>query len=116
MALIHGTVALVGAGEYLPTMVDVDKALLDRVEGAAHVVVLPTAAVPDGPEVVDRWTTMGVEHFSQLGANVEAVMLRTRADANDDTIVAQLARANFIYLSGGKRRYLLETLRGTAAW
>ena len=43
-------------------------------------------------------------------------MLRTRADANDDALVAKLAAANFIYLSGGKPRYLLETLRETRAW
>ena len=116
MALIHGTVALVGAGEYLPTMANVDKVLLDQSGGTARVIVLPTAAVPDGPEVTERWATMGIEHFVQLGVNVEAVMLRTRTDANDDAIVAKLASANFFYFSGGKPRYLLETLRGTAAW
>ncbi len=116
MALIHGTLALVGAGEYLPAMANVDKALLARLEGTARVIVLPTAAVPDGPEVTERWATMGIEHFSRLGANVEAVMLRTRADANDDALVAKLASANFIYFSGGKPRYLLETLRATEAW
>jgi cyanophycinase len=116
MALIHGTVALVGAGEYLPTMADVDKELLSRLGGAARVIVLPTAAVPDGAEVMERWATMGREHFSQLGASAEAVMLRTRADANDDALVAKLATANFLYFSGGKPRYLLETLRNTAAW
>jgi cyanophycinase len=116
MALIHGTVALVGAGEYLPAMADVDKMLLARLEGKARVVVLPTAAVPDGPEVTERWAAKGVDHFSRLGANVEAVMLRTRADADDDALVTKLASANFIYFSGGKPRYLLKTLRNTRTW
>ena len=111
-----GTVALIGAGEFLPTIALVDKMLLERLSGTAHVVVLPTASVPDGAGVAERWARMGVEHFSQLGAAVEPVMLLNRADADNADIAAQLAAANFIYFSGGKPRYLLETLQGTAAW
>ncbi|HZU00492.1 MAG TPA: Type 1 glutamine amidotransferase-like domain-containing protein [Ktedonobacteraceae bacterium] len=112
----YGTVALVGAGEYLPTMVEVDKALLDCVGGIPRVAVVPTAAVPDGPTITERWMRMGVEHFSQLGARVEPVKLFTRADADDTLLAAKLADANIIYFSGGKPRYLLETLQDTIAW
>lgn len=111
-----GTVALVGAGEYLPTMLPVDKMLLERVNGTAHVVVLPTASAPDGAGVPERWAQMGVEHFTQLGAAVEPIMLLNRADAENAEVVARLAAANFIYFSGGKPRYLLETLQDTASW
>jgi len=113
---LPGTVALIGAGEYLPPIATVDKVLLERVGDTPRVVVLPTAAAPDGPGVPERWAQMGVEHFSQLGAIVEPVMLLRRADADNSKIVAQIAAANFVYLSGGKPRYLLETLQGTAAW
>jgi cyanophycinase-like exopeptidase len=113
---LPGTVALIGAGEYLPPIATVDKVLLERVGDTSRVVVLPTAAAPDGPGVPERWAQMGVEHFSQLGAIVEPVMLLRRADADNSKIVAQIAAANFVYLSGGKPRYLLETLQGTAAW
>lgn len=116
MALVHGTIALVGAGEYLPAMNDVDKMLLAQVDGTPHVIVLPTAAAPEGPETIQRWTTMGIEHFSQLGATVEAVMLLDRNDAHDTAITAKIAQANVIYFSGGKPRYLLETLHNTPAW
>ncbi len=111
-----GTVALIGSGEYLPTMALVDKVLLERVSSTPRVVVLPTASVPDGAGVPERWARMGVEHFTQLGASVEPVMLLNRADADDADIAARLAAANFIYLSGGRPRYLLETLQGTASW
>jgi cyanophycinase len=111
-----GTIALIGAGEYLPAIATVDQQLLERVSGTPQVVVLPTAAVPDGPNITGRWIQMGIDHFTRLGATVEPVRLFTRADADDATIVAQLATANFIYFSGGKPRYLLETLRSTAAW
>jgi cyanophycinase-like exopeptidase len=111
-----GTVALVGAGEYLPAIAPVDKMLLERVAGTPRVVVLPTAAAPDGPGVAERWAKMGVDHFSQLGATVEPVMLLRREDADNSEIVSRIAAANFVYLSGGKPRYLLETLQGTASW
>ena len=111
-----GTVALVGAGEYLPTILPVDKMLLERLSGTPRVVVLPTASAPDGPGVPERWARMGVEHFSQLDVAVEPVMLLNRLNADDPEVAAKLASANFIYFSGGKPRYLLETLRETASW
>src|SRR5215471_14396110 len=77
---IHGTVALVGAGEYLQGMLPVDKNLLDRVNGTPKVVVLPTAAAPDGESVTSRWAKMGVEHFAQLGVTAEPMMLLNRTD------------------------------------
>jgi cyanophycinase len=110
------TVALVGAGEYLPPVAAVDKLLLERVHGVPRVVVLPTAAAPDGIAIAERWVEMGIRHFSGLGAEVEAVKLLTRTDAENTKIAAQIAAANFVYLSGGKPRYLLEALQGTAAW
>src|SRR2546428_13848997 len=111
-----GIVALIGAGEYLPSIMPVDKVLLEQVGDTPRVVVLPTAAALDGPSVPERWAQMGVEHFSQLGAAVEPVMLLKREDASTSRIVDQIAAANFVYLSGGKPRYLLETLQGTPSW
>jgi cyanophycinase len=114
--MASGTVALVGSGEYLPVSDHLDTALLARLGGPAQVVVLPTAAAPDGGEVPQRWQRMGVEHFTRLGAQVTPVLLLTRQDAANEAMAAQIAQANFIYLSGGKPRYLLETLRDTACW
>lgn len=113
---LNGTVALIGAGEYLPTILPVDKMLLERLNDTPRVVVVPTAAAPDGPGVPERWTRMGVEHFAQLDVTAEPVMLLNRINANDPKVAAQIAAANFIYFSGGKPRYLLETLQGTASW
>jgi cyanophycinase len=111
-----GTAALVGAGEFLPTMDPVDTLLLERLQGAAHVVILSTASAPDGPGVPERWGKMGVEHFTRLGATAEWLALLTRADAESADLAAKIVAANFIYLSGGKPRYLLATLRQTACW
>jgi cyanophycinase-like exopeptidase len=111
-----GTVALVGSGEYLPAMEPVDRVLLAHLDAPARVVVLPTASAPDGPGVPQRWARMGVDHFTRLGAQVQPIMLLTREDAENTVLAEQIASANFIYFSGGKPRYLLETLQGTPAW
>lgn len=111
-----GTLAFVGSGEYLPPIQPLDRKLLEAIQGPPQVVVLPTAAAPDGPGVPERWARMGIEHFRQLGVAVEQVLLLTHEDAEKPELVEQIARANFVYFSGGKPRYLLETLQGTPAW
>lgn len=111
-----GTIALVGSGEFLPPILPLDQKLLAHIREEPRVVVLPTASAPDGPGVPERWAKMGVEHFSTLGAQVEAVMLLTREDALNVDLAKQIAQANFVYFSGGKPRYLLETLQGSPAW
>jgi cyanophycinase len=111
-----GTVALVGSGEFLPLSDPLDQVLLARLPGPPQVVVLPTASAPDGPGVPERWARMGVEHFTRLGVAVTPVLLRTRADAESPTLAAQIAAANFVYLSGGKPQYLLQTLHDTVCW
>ena len=115
-AMVKGTVALVGSGEYLQGMLPVDKKLLERVSSSPRVIVLPTASAPDGESVIERWASMGVEHFAKLGVTAEPIMLLNREDAENAEIASKLADANFIYFSGGKPRYLLETLQGTRSW
>ena len=109
------TLALVGAGEFLPSMRAVDEQLL-TVSGGRRVAILPTASAPDGPEVFERWAAMGEAHFRALGAQVEVVAARTRADCLDPDIVRQIASVDLVYFSGGKPDYLLAALTQTPAW
>jgi cyanophycinase len=110
-----GPVALVGAGEFLPSMSSFDASLL-AATGVARprVVILPTASFPDGEAVFKRWADMGAAHFAGLGAEVEPVMVRDRADADDPAAVQAVGEADLVYLSGGKPSYLLKALAGSA--
>jgi cyanophycinase len=112
---MSGTLALVGAGEFLDVMNMVDRALLDR-SGGMQVAVLPTASAPDGPGVPDRWAKMGIDHFNALGAQTDAVMALDRDQCNDQSLADRVGAANLVYFSGGKPDYLYETLVATRVW
>ena len=57
-----------------------------------------------------------IEHFSQLGAQAEAVRVIDRSTAQDAGMAERIRSANFVYLSGGKPSYLYNTLRDTPVW
>ena len=110
-----GPVALIGAGEFLPEMLGFDAGLLGATgRTRPRVAILPAASYPDGEEVFTRWATMGAAHFGALGAEVEPVLVRTRADADDPSAAQAIGEADLIYLSGGKPSYLMGVLHDTA--
>jgi cyanophycinase len=85
---MNGLIALLGSGEYLPVMNEVDSYLLANCGANGRkprVVCLPTAAGDEGPKSVARWSNMGVEHFTKLGAEVQALPVINKESANDPT-------------------------------
>lgn len=109
-----GLVALVGSGEFLPAMADIDAGLLAATgRKRPRVAILPTASWPDGEDVFARWASMGVEHFRRLGAEVEPVMVRGREDAGDTVHAQAIGEADLVYLSGGKPGHLSDALDGS---
>ena len=110
-----GPVALVGAGEFLPEMAEFDAGLLAATGRVRpRVAIMPTASYPDGEETFTRWATMGVSHFGELGAEVEPVLVRDRAGADDPAAAQAIGEADLIYLSGGRPSYLMSVLDGSA--
>ena len=116
---MNGLIALVGSGEYLPEMNEIDRHLLASVNAngrAPRVVCVPTAAGQEGEVSINRWLKMGVEHFETLGAEVIPARIIDRESANDAQWEMALEQADLIYFSGGKPIYLYETMRGSRAW
>jgi cyanophycinase len=116
---MKGLIALLGSGEYLPVMDDVDRHLLSSVtvDGRSpQVVCMPTAAGEEGDESVGRWLRMGKEHFEALGAAVHPVRIIDGPSANDPQYVPIIEAADLIYFSGGNPLYLFETMNGSRAW
>jgi cyanophycinase len=112
--LSHGPVALVGSGEFLPVMEDVDRHLLDG--RAQRVVFLPTAAAREGDNRIRYWVDLGLEHYRRLGVEAEPLLVLERSDADNTDLAGRVAGAGLIYLSGGDPFYLTETLRESAVW
>ena len=116
---MNGLINLVGSGEYLPVMKEVDRFLLDSLNLTGRkprVACLPTAAGKEGDGSVNRWLGMGVQHFTELGAEVEAVRIIDRDSANDPCWEPILETADLIYFSGGDPGYLYETMKDSLAW
>jgi cyanophycinase len=114
----EGPIALVGSGEFLPVMDEIDTAIIERLGGAAgsRVAVIPTASGLEEAESPTRWARMGVEHFRRLGARVEAVPILNRWDTADPAMLAVLEAADFYYFSGGNPVHLIDTMRDSPAW
>ncbi|NJC96280.1 MAG: hypothetical protein FIB03_08080 [Anaerolineae bacterium] len=101
---MNGLIALVGSGEYLPVMEDVDRHLLhslNLIGRKPRVVCLPTAAGREGDVSVNRWSNMGLAHFQKLGAEVDALRIIDRDSADDPQWESLLENADLIYFSGG---------------
>jgi cyanophycinase len=116
---MNGLIALLGSGEYLPVMDDVDRYLLANCGAQGRkprVVCLPTAAGREGDASVTRWSTMGVEHFSRLGADVRAVPVIDAQSANDLEHASAVEEADLIYFSGGDPGYLHQTMKDSLVW
>jgi cyanophycinase len=109
-------IALVGSGEYLEGMLAVDAELMNRLGEPARVVCLPTAAGQEGADRILYWSRLGVEHFTRLEAQVQALPVIDRDSAEDERWAQAAAQANFVYLSGGSPAYLYQTLRNSRVW
>ncbi len=108
--------ALIGSGEYLPPIEPVDRFLFDHLNAAPRVVCLPTAAGTEGQERIKYWSDLGVQHYTRLGAQVEALPVVDRASANNPSFAEKIAASNFVFLSGGRPQYLYKSLEGSLAW
>ena len=109
-----GRLALVGSGEYLPVLSEVEDWLF--ADNPRVYVQLATAAAPEGDASLAHWHDLGRQAAERLGAEQVVVDIRTREDAMDPRWVPLIERAGLVYLSGGNPTFLAKTLSGTLAW
>ena len=112
--LTPGPVALVGSGEYLPVMTEVEGLLIEG--RPPRYVQLPTAAAPEGELSLRRWLDLGAAQADRLSVEQIPVVVRDRAEADSPELACKIAGAGLIYLSGGSPTFLAKTLRGTLVW
>ncbi|HUD35990.1 MAG TPA: Type 1 glutamine amidotransferase-like domain-containing protein [Streptosporangiaceae bacterium] len=109
-----GPIALVGSGEYLPVMSDVEDMLIQG--RPPRYVQLPTAAAPEGEQSLKHWLDLGAAQADRLGVAQVPVLVRDRNEADSAELAGKIEGAGLIYLSGGSPTYLAQTLRGTRVW
>src|ERR1700749_4389549 len=73
-----GPLALVGSGEYLEVMADVEGALIEG--RPRRYVQIPTAAAPEGPRRLRYWLDLGGAKAERLGVEPVPVVVRDRDD------------------------------------
>jgi cyanophycinase len=113
---VPGLLALVGSGEYLEVMHEVEGRLLDAAQAQGRprrYVQLATAAAPEGDRALEYWHRLGASAAIRLEAEQVIIDVRTAADAQNPSHVTALQNAGLIYLSGGNPTFLADTLVGT---
>jgi cyanophycinase-like exopeptidase len=106
--------ALVGSGEYLPVMDEVERELMAG--RPARFVQLATAAAPEGLRSLTRWHDLGRLAAERMGAEQVVLPVTDRASADSAEVAALVGGAGLVYLSGGSPTFLAKTLRDTAVW
>ncbi len=102
---------LLGGDEFRPQCEPVDRYLLASIgKPRPHVLVLPTAAAAERPELA---ASNGVNYFSRLGAKAEPLMVLNTRDANDPMLSEKALEADILYLTGGNPHHLLEALQNS---
>jgi len=115
----HGSLALVGSGEYLPQMKEFEQSLIN--DGLANnkkpiYIQIPTAAARESENRINYWRSLGEVAAKSLGVTQDFLPIFTRDDANNLQLLKNVDDAALIYLSGGDPHYLAETLRDTLLW
>ena len=114
-----GALALVGSGEYLPVMQDLESELLKSGVNngkANRFLQIPTAAGRESSTRLDYWRNLGEEQCRRIGAVQNFLPVFNREDAFNNEIVEKVKGAGLIYFSGGDPHYLASTLIDTPLW
>ena len=109
-----GPIALVGSGEYLPVMAQIEANLISG-RGNKYVQI-PTAAAQEGERSLNYWRDLGIAQAQRIGVQPVPLLITDRVKADDDEYVKQIEGAGLIYFSGGNPHYLANTLRDTKLW
>lgn len=114
-----GALALVGSGEYLPVMQDLESALLNSgiSNGKPNIFLqIPTAAGEESTERLKFWESRGADQARRIGTVQEFLPIFKREDAFNDKYISLVKSAALIYFSGGDPGYLANSLYETPLW
>ena len=114
--MAKGSIALVGSGEFLPEMSDLENLLIQdgvRNGKVPRFIQIPTAAGQESPDRIKYWKELGRAQGERLGVEVEFLEILSKQDAQDKELASVIADSSLIYLSGGDPHHLADSLVGT---
>jgi cyanophycinase-like exopeptidase len=116
---MRGSLALVGSGEYLPDMAELEKSLIQ--DGLTHgkankFVQIPTAAGRESKDRLEFWKERGARQADLIGAEQIFLPIFDRDSANSDQFADAISDSALVYMSGGDPHYLAQTLTDTPVW
>lgn len=115
----HGALALVGSGEYLIQMQEIESNLLHRgiSRGKTNTYIqIPTGAGQESADRIEFWKERGAAQAKRIGAECKFLPILRREDAFNRQYVDEVTNAGLIYFSGGDPGYITEIFEGTPLW
>jgi cyanophycinase len=115
----HGALALVGSGEYLIQMQEIESDLLQRgiSRGKANTYIqIPTGAGQESADRIEFWKERGAAQAERMGATCHFLPILKREDAFNPQYIEEVTNAGLIYFSGGDPGYITEVFEETPLW
>lgn len=114
---MHGAIALVGGGEFQPSMEVFDRALIDATgRPRPRVVVVFAASGRKADASISHRAAVARTYFEGLGGELEEVVVRNRADADDESSAQAIGEADVIYLADTRPESLRRALADSSTW
>jgi cyanophycinase len=114
-----GAIALVGSGEYLPQMLELESALLQRAVSLKKdnsYVQIPTGAGKEGADRLEYWKKRGQDQAMRIGTECIYLPIYKREDAFNSEYIERIKNAGLIYFSGGDPSHIAEVFKGSPLW
>jgi cyanophycinase len=115
----RGALALVGSGEYLIQMQEIESDLLHRgiSKGKSNTYIqIPTGAGQESADRIEFWRERGAAQALRMGAQCKFLPILKREDAFNPQHLEDVSNAGLIYFSGGDPGYITEVFEGTPLW
>jgi cyanophycinase len=114
-----GAIALVGSGEYLPQMQELETTLLNRAVSSGKnnsYVQIPTGAGKEGADRLEYWKKRGEDQALRIGTKCIYLPIHNREDAFNSEYIERIKDAGLIYFSGGDPAHIAEVFKGSPLW
>ena len=115
----RGALALVGSGEYLIQMQEIESDLLQRAisKGKSNTYIqIPTGAGLESADRIEFWKERGAAQAKRIGAQCRFLPILSREDAFNEEYISEISNAGLIYFSGGDPGYITEVFNQTPLW